>query len=334
MMSTWPETIVFGHAELASQDASKTHFQQGKNGEGFWPVTQTSRKCCGPGCMRASPRSISRLFLCRCAPCGSMPPDVAGPSLCRSKRLAQVPLSENCVEKLVDAARRREIDVVLVWRLDRWGRSLMDLVDTLQELTDLNVAFVSLTEALDLTTSTGKAMAGMLAMFAAFEHDILRGATALAWPMPGKAESVSAGRQLQPSMLPKSGNCIVQASANPKSLGGYRSAAHRSAESWQPNNEETSQRPDSGRTNPRRGYRGRLRTGRAGDGLVLLSRQQDPFSFPGKVHRIEISFAAQEKRNRRSLPPCPRRSLCQRHARSDPMAGAENGSPSFSAGGY
>jgi putative DNA-invertase from lambdoid prophage Rac len=77
-------------------------------------------------------------------------------------------------QQLVDAARRREIDVVLVWRLDRWGRSLMDLVNTLQELTDLNVAFVSLTEALDLTTSTGKAMAGMLAVFAAFEHDILR----------------------------------------------------------------------------------------------------------------------------------------------------------------
>jgi hypothetical protein len=42
----------------------------------------------------------------------------------------------------------------LVWRLDRWGRSLADLVATLQELTDLDVAFVSLTEALDLTTST------------------------------------------------------------------------------------------------------------------------------------------------------------------------------------
>jgi DNA invertase Pin-like site-specific DNA recombinase len=77
-------------------------------------------------------------------------------------------------EKLLDAARRREIDVVLVWRLDRWGRSLADLVATLQELSDLSVGFVSLTEALDLTTSTGRAMAGMLAVFAALEHDILR----------------------------------------------------------------------------------------------------------------------------------------------------------------
>jgi putative DNA-invertase from lambdoid prophage Rac len=77
-------------------------------------------------------------------------------------------------QQLIDAARRREIDVVLVWRLDRWGRSLADLIATLQELSDLNVAFVSLTEALDLTTSTGRAMAGMLSVFAAFEHDILR----------------------------------------------------------------------------------------------------------------------------------------------------------------
>ena len=35
-------------------------------------------------------------------------------------------------EQLLDAARRREIDVVLVWRLDRWGRSLPDLVTTLE----------------------------------------------------------------------------------------------------------------------------------------------------------------------------------------------------------
>jgi putative DNA-invertase from lambdoid prophage Rac len=76
-------------------------------------------------------------------------------------------------QQLIDAARRREIDVVLVWRLDRWGRSLMDLVVTLKELTELGVGFVSLTEALDLTTPTGRAMAGMLAVFAEFEREIL-----------------------------------------------------------------------------------------------------------------------------------------------------------------
>ncbi len=76
-------------------------------------------------------------------------------------------------EKLLEAARRREIDVVLVWRLDRWGRSVTDLLATLQELEHLDVGFVSLTEALDLTTPAGRAMAGLLAVFAAFEREIL-----------------------------------------------------------------------------------------------------------------------------------------------------------------
>lgn len=77
-------------------------------------------------------------------------------------------------EKLLEAARRREIDVVLVWRLDRWGRSVTDLLATFQELEHLGVGLVSLTEALDLTTPAGRAMAAMLAVFAAFEREILQ----------------------------------------------------------------------------------------------------------------------------------------------------------------
>jgi hypothetical protein len=42
-------------------------------------------------------------------------------------------------DKLLDAARRREIDDVLVWRLDRWERSLADLVVTFKELAELGV---------------------------------------------------------------------------------------------------------------------------------------------------------------------------------------------------
>jgi DNA invertase Pin-like site-specific DNA recombinase len=76
-------------------------------------------------------------------------------------------------EALIEAARRREIDVVLVWRLDRWGRSVTDLLATLQELEHLGVGFVSLTEALDLTTPAGRAMAALLAVFAEFEREIL-----------------------------------------------------------------------------------------------------------------------------------------------------------------
>jgi len=77
-------------------------------------------------------------------------------------------------ELLLAAARRREIDVVMVWKLDRWGRSLSDLVVSLKELSELNVGFVSLTEALDFSTPVGRAMAGMLAVFAEFERDILK----------------------------------------------------------------------------------------------------------------------------------------------------------------
>ena len=63
---------------------------------------------------------------------------------------------------------------MLVWRLDRWGRSVADLLTTLQELDHLGVGFVSLTEALDLTTPAGRAMAALLAVFAEFEREILR----------------------------------------------------------------------------------------------------------------------------------------------------------------
>lgn len=77
-------------------------------------------------------------------------------------------------ETVLAAARRREIDAIVVWRLDRWGRSLSDLVVTLKELAELDVAFVSLTEAFDLTTTTGRAMAGMVAVFAEFEREIRR----------------------------------------------------------------------------------------------------------------------------------------------------------------
>ena len=77
-------------------------------------------------------------------------------------------------EELLKAARRRELDRIVVWRLDRWGRSLLDLVSTLQELASVNVGFVSLSEALDLTTPSGRALAAMLAIFAEFERDILR----------------------------------------------------------------------------------------------------------------------------------------------------------------
>lgn len=77
-------------------------------------------------------------------------------------------------EELLKMARRREIDAILVWKLDRFGRSLVVLVTTLNELRNLEVVFVSLTESLDFSTPSGRAMAGMLSTFAEFERDIIR----------------------------------------------------------------------------------------------------------------------------------------------------------------
>jgi putative DNA-invertase from lambdoid prophage Rac len=77
-------------------------------------------------------------------------------------------------EELLKAARRREVDAVVVWKLDRWGRSLPDLISTLAELRDLDITFVSITEALDFTTSAGRAMIGLLSVFAEFERDMIR----------------------------------------------------------------------------------------------------------------------------------------------------------------
>jgi DNA invertase Pin-like site-specific DNA recombinase len=106
-------------------------------------------------------------------------------------------------EELMKAARRREVDAIVVWKLDRWGRSLPDLISSLAELRDLGIAFVSLTEALDFTTSAGRAMIGLLSVFAEFERDMIR-------------ERVKAG--------------IAQARAEGKPHGRPRTAATKAAE--------------------------------------------------------------------------------------------------------
>jgi putative DNA-invertase from lambdoid prophage Rac len=58
-------------------------------------------------------------------------------------------------DELLKAARRRDVDAILAWKLDRWGRSVTDLSNTLTELNHPGVGFISIAEALDLTTPTG-----------------------------------------------------------------------------------------------------------------------------------------------------------------------------------
>ncbi len=78
------------------------------------------------------------------------------------------------LDRLLSACRHRQIDVVLVWRLDRLGRSLKHLIMMLDELQSLGVAFVALHEQIDCTTATGQLMLHLLGAFAEFERALIR----------------------------------------------------------------------------------------------------------------------------------------------------------------
>lgn len=65
-------------------------------------------------------------------------------------------------------------DTLVVWRLDRLGRSLSHLVGLVDELGERGVAFMSLTEAIDTTTPAGRLLFGIMASLAAFERDVIR----------------------------------------------------------------------------------------------------------------------------------------------------------------
>lgn len=64
-------------------------------------------------------------------------------------------------------------DVLVVWRLDRLGRSLQHLIDTIKSLGDRGVGFRSLTEAIDTTNGAGKFMFRVFAALTEFERDII-----------------------------------------------------------------------------------------------------------------------------------------------------------------
>lgn len=65
-------------------------------------------------------------------------------------------------------------DTVVVWRLDRLGRSLRHLIDTIQDFEGHGVAFLSLTERIDTSTPGGKLVFHVFAALAEFERDLIR----------------------------------------------------------------------------------------------------------------------------------------------------------------
>jgi len=87
--------------------------------------------------------------------------------------------SRPALDRLMMDARRRKFNIVLVARLDRLARSLKQLVMTLDELRELGIAFVSLQEAFDTSTSTGMLLFQVVGAIAEFERSLIRERIAL-----------------------------------------------------------------------------------------------------------------------------------------------------------
>ena len=73
----------------------------------------------------------------------------------------------------------REGDTLVVWRLDRLGRNMRSIINTLHELTQRGVTVRSLHDGVDTSTSTGRMVAGILMSIAEYERDLVRERTAL-----------------------------------------------------------------------------------------------------------------------------------------------------------
>jgi DNA invertase Pin-like site-specific DNA recombinase len=89
-----------------------------------------------------------------------------GVSGCRESRPA--------LNRLMADSYRRRFDAILVWKIDRFGRSLKHLVNSLAELAALGVAFISLRDNLDLSTPSGRLTFHIVSAMAEFERALIQ----------------------------------------------------------------------------------------------------------------------------------------------------------------
>jgi DNA invertase Pin-like site-specific DNA recombinase len=76
--------------------------------------------------------------------------------------------------KVLTLAKQRKIDCLLVWKVDRLGRSLRHLVNTIADLEAVGVAFISFKDSLDFSTPAGRLMFNVIGAMAQFERDLIR----------------------------------------------------------------------------------------------------------------------------------------------------------------
>ena len=82
--------------------------------------------------------------------------------------------SRPALNRLTADAKRRQFDGVIVWKLDRFGRSLKHLVNAIADFEALGVAFVSLRDNLDLSTPSGRLMFQIIGAMAEFERSLIQ----------------------------------------------------------------------------------------------------------------------------------------------------------------
>ena len=87
--------------------------------------------------------------------------------------------------------RLGEVQGVAFWSLDRWGRTMSELVLELEEFSKSGKALISLKEGFDLSSAAGRLMANLLASMANFERDMIRERTLL-----GLARARAQGKKL------------------------------------------------------------------------------------------------------------------------------------------
>jgi len=77
------------------------------------------------------------------------------------------------LDQLMEDARKRKFDIVLVWKFDRFARSLKMLVDSLALFQELGIDFISYKENIDTTTSMGRLIFHINSAYAEFEREII-----------------------------------------------------------------------------------------------------------------------------------------------------------------
>ena len=78
------------------------------------------------------------------------------------------------LDAMMKLAKARKLDAIVVWKLDRFGRSLRHLVNALTELEAVGCAFVSITNGIDLSTPQGRLMFHIIAAMGEFERELIR----------------------------------------------------------------------------------------------------------------------------------------------------------------